>query len=143
MKTKHILNLAFTLACSALAGEKPSSGISVPPSAVAVPNPLSFADGRIVFGIEDQTRFEYRNNNYDFNSGTRTVNDDSWFLNRFRLSLQLKPVDWLTFFVQGQDSREFGSNRANIPNVLGAEGDNPFDIRQAFGSKRIPVRLAR
>lgn len=124
MKTKHILALALTLTCSMHAGDKPS--------AVAAPNPLSFADGHVIFGIEDQTRFEYRDNNFDFNSGVRTINDDSWFLNRFRLSLQLKPVDWLTFFVQGQDSREFGSNRANIPNVLGAEGDNPFDLRQAY-----------
>ncbi len=98
----------------------------------AAPNPLSFAEGRVVFGIEDQTRFEYRNNNFDFNSGLRTINDDSWLLNRFRLSLQLKPAEWLTFYVQGQDSREIDSKRANIPGVLGAEGDNPFDLRQLY-----------
>ena len=34
----------------------------------AAPNPLSFANDRVVFGIEDQTRFEYRENNFDFNS---------------------------------------------------------------------------
>lgn len=96
------------------------------------PNPLSFADGRVVFGIEDQTRFEYRDNNFDFNSGLRSINDDSWLLNRFRLSLQLKPAEWLTFYVQGQDSREIASNRADIPGVLGAEGDNPFDLRQLY-----------
>ncbi|GAA5149013.1 hypothetical protein GCM10023213_46120 [Prosthecobacter algae] len=98
----------------------------------AAPNPLSFADGRVLFGIEDQTRFEYRDNNYDFNSGLRTINDDSWLLNRFRLSMQLKPADWLTFYVQGQDAREIASDRADIPGLLGAEGDNPFDLRQLY-----------
>lgn len=98
----------------------------------AAPNPLAFADGRVVFGIEDQTRFEYRDNNYDFNSGISTINDDSWLLNRFRLSMQLKPAEWLTFYVQGQDSREIDSRRADIPGVLGAEGDNPFDLRQLY-----------
>ena len=96
------------------------------------PTPLSFADGRVVFGIEDQTRFEYRDNNFDFNSGLRTINDDSWLLNRFRLSMQLKPADWLTFYVQGQDAREIASDRADIPGLLGAEGDNPFDLRQLY-----------
>jgi hypothetical protein len=99
---------------------------------VAAPNPLSFADGRVVFGIEDQTRFEYRDNNFDFNSGLRTINDDSWLLNRFRLSMQLKPADWLTFYIQGQDAREIASDRADIPGLLGAEGDNPFDLRQFY-----------
>jgi len=96
------------------------------------PNPLSFAEGRVVFGIEDQTRFEYHDNNFDFNSGLRTINDDSWLLNRFRLSMQLKPADWLTFYVQGQDAREIASDRADIPGLLGAEGDNPFDLRQLY-----------
>lgn len=95
-------------------------------------DPLSFADGRVVFGIEDQTRFEYRDNNFDFNSGLRTINDDSWLLNRFRLSMLLKPADWLTFYVQGQDAREIASDRADIPGLLGAEGDNPFDLRQLY-----------
>ncbi len=98
----------------------------------AAPNPLSFAEGRVVFGIEDQTRFEYRDNNFDFNSGIRAATDDSWLLNRARISLQLKPTNWLTFYVQGQDSREIDSKRADIPGVLGAEGDNPFDLRQLY-----------
>ena len=95
-------------------------------------NPLAFADGRVVFGIEDQTRFEYRDNNFDFNNSISAATDDSWLLNRARISLQLKPADWLTFYVQGQDSREIDSKRADIPGVLGAEGDNPFDLRQLY-----------
>ena len=112
-----------------------------PPAA----NPLAFADGRVVFGIEDQTRFEYRDNNFDFNSGIRTATDDSWLLNRARIGLQLKPADWFTFYVQGQDSREIGSSRPDIPGRLGAEGDNPFDLRQAYAeigdAKSFPFSL--
>ncbi|MCB1209612.1 MAG: alginate export family protein [Verrucomicrobiales bacterium] len=102
------------------------------PHAVVTPNPLSLAEGRVVFSFEDQNRFEFRDNNFDFNSGLGTINDDSWLLNRARVGLQLKPTDWLTFFAQGQDSREIGSDRADIPGLLGAEGDNPFDLRQAY-----------
>ncbi len=111
----------------------------------AAPNPLSFANDRVVFGIEDQTRFEYRENNFDFNSGLGTINDDSWLLNRFRLSMQLKPAEWLMFYVQGQDAREIDSDRADIPGLLGAEGDNPFDLRQAYveigDGKSFPLSL--
>lgn len=120
MKTRLILAAALALQLSTHA------------QTATAPNPLSFADGRVVFGIEDQTRFEYRDNNFDFNSGLRTINDDSWLLNRFRLSMQLKPADWLTFYVQGQDAREIASDRADIPGLLGAEGDNPFDLRQLY-----------
>lgn len=120
MKTRLILAAALALQLSTHA------------QTATAPTPLSFADGRVVFGIEDQTRFEYRDNNFDFNSGLRTINDDSWLLNRFRLSMQLKPADWLTFYVQGQDAREIASDRADIPGLLGAEGDNPFDLRQLY-----------
>jgi len=120
MKTRLILAAALALQLSTHA------------QTVAAPNPLSFADGRVVFGIEDQTRFEYRDNNFDFNSGLRTINDDSWLLNRLRLSMQLKPTEWLTFYIQGQDAREIDSDRADIPGLLGAEGDNPFDLRQLY-----------
>jgi hypothetical protein len=120
MKTRLILATALALQLSTHA------------QTATAPNPLSFADGRVVFGIEDQTRFEYRDNNFDFNSGLRTINDDSWLLNRSRLSMQLKPADWLTFYVQGQDAREFASDRADIPGLLGAEGDNAFDLRQLY-----------
>jgi len=132
MKTRLILTaaLAFT---------------SVIQAQTVAPNPLAFADGRIVFGIEDQTRFEYRDNNYDFSSLTRTINDDSWLLNRFRLSMQLQPAEWLTFYVQGQDAREIDSDRADMPGVLSAEGDNPFDLRQAYveigDGKSFPLSL--
>ena len=131
MKTILSLAAVTTFAWHLQAGT-PSAKAPVPALNSTASNPLSFADGRVVFGVEDMSRFEYRDNNFDFNSSTRTINDDEWFLNRARISLQLKPIDWLTLYVQGQDSREIDSNRADIPGLLGAEGDNPFDLRQAY-----------
>ncbi len=129
---KITLLLILAIATIARAGTPAGDKNAAPVQPAAPPNPLSFADGKIVFGIENQTRFEFREDNFDFNSGLDTVNDDAWLLNRFRLSMQLKPAECLTFYVQGQDAREIDSNRANIPGLLGAEGDNPFDIRQAY-----------
>jgi len=122
LSVKFIISslLAITLPCLADAATP------------AAANPLSFANGKAIIGIEDQTRFEYRDDNFDFNSRLGHINDDAWLLNRFRLSLELHPADWLTLYAQGQDSREIDSNRPNIPGQLGAEGDNPFDLRQLY-----------
>lgn len=95
-------------------------------------NPLSFYDGKLVFDVQDRLRGEVRYNNYDFNSAADALTDDSFLLQRFRIGMLVKPVEWLKFYVQGQDSREIGSDRANIPGALGAEGDDSFDLRQAY-----------
>ena len=95
-------------------------------------NPFSLAGGRVVFDLEERIRLESRDNNRDFNSALNDDNDDTWLLNRFRLGLTLKPVAWLKFYTQTQDSREAFSERANIPGVRGAEGDDIFDLRQLF-----------
>ncbi len=95
-------------------------------------NPMSLAEGRVVLGIELQTRFEFRDNNFDFNSAAGTINDDSWLLNRLRLNVKVQPTPWMTFFAEGQDSQEIGSQRPDRPGALGAEGDNTFDLRQAW-----------
>src|SRR6188474_1483819 len=92
----------------------------------------SFADGRVVFDFENQMRFEFRENNFDFNDGADALTDDSWLLNRFRAGILLKPSDRVKIYVQAQDAREFGSDRPDIPGALGAEGDNPFDLRLAW-----------
>jgi hypothetical protein len=93
---------------------------------------LSFYDGRIVFDIEERIRGELRENNRDFDSSINDDNDDSWLLNRFRLGLAVKPVSWLKVYGQMQDVREAFSDRANIPGVRGAEGDDEADLRQAY-----------
>ncbi len=94
-------------------------------------NPLSFADGRLVLDLEERLRFEVRENNFDFNDAVDATTDDAYLLQRFRLGLLVKPVDRVRVYVQGQDSREIDSARDDVPFVLGAEGDDPFDLRQA------------
>jgi hypothetical protein len=100
---------------------------SAPPA-----NPLSFFDGKVVFDFQERLRWENRNNNFDFNSATRSPTDGNWFEQRFRLGVAIKPVDWLTLYVQGQDVREFNALRPNVPGVMAAEGDDAFDLRQAY-----------
>src|SRR5437879_5390324 len=68
----------------------------------------------------------------DFDSSVDDDNDDAWLLNRFRLGLAVKPVSWLKIYGQTQDAREAFSDRANIPGVRSAEGDDEFDLRQAY-----------
>jgi len=95
-------------------------------------NPLSFADGKVVFDLQERLRWENRNNNYDFNSASRAVTDGNWFEQRFRIGIALKPVSWLKIYAQAQDIREFNARRPNIPGTSGAEGDDSFDLRQGY-----------
>jgi hypothetical protein len=108
-------------------------------------NPLSFWAGKLIFDIEERVRAELRENNRDFDSLIGDDNDDSWLLNRFRLGLAIKPVPWLKIYGQTQDAREAFSDRSNIPGVRGAEGDDVFDLRQAYISigdtKQFPLLL--
>jgi hypothetical protein len=106
---------------------------------------LTFWDDRLIFDIEERMREESRENNRDFNRGIRDNNDGSWLINRFRIGLGIKPVSWLRLYGQGQDSREAFSPRPNIPGVAGAEGDDEFDLRQAYvllgDVKKFPLLL--
>ena len=81
-----------------------SAGTVAPTLAPPPPaNPLSFADGRIVLDFENQTRFEFRENNFDFDNSVDSLTDDAWMLNRFRAGMLLKPSDWVRFYFQAQD----------------------------------------
>ncbi len=95
-------------------------------------NPLCFLDGVICFDLQDRLRVEVRNNNFDFNDTVNDRTDDAWLLQRFRFGLLVKPAEWLKLYAQAQDSREFESDRPNIPGAIGAEGDDNFDLRQAY-----------
>ena len=65
-----------------------AAGIYDPgPAPQAAENTLSFANGRVVVDFENQTRFELRENNFDFNSHADALTDDSWLLNRFRAGI--------------------------------------------------------
>ena len=93
---------------------------------------LSFADGKVVFDVQERIRWEVRDNNFDFRRNVNAVTDDGWLLQRFRVGMMLKPTNWLKIYAQGQDSREFFSGRPLIPGASGAEGDDSFDLRQAY-----------
>jgi hypothetical protein len=89
-------------------------------------------DGRLVFDVQNRVRVELRENNVDFDSTSNAPTDDGWLLQRFRIGLRYRPVEWLTFYAQGQDSREAFSDRVDIPGSYGADGDDAFDLRQAW-----------
>jgi len=53
----------------------------------------------IGFGVEERFRFEgYHNGSFKLN------NDDSYFLNRFRLQMNLQPTNWFKVVAQVQDA---------------------------------------
>ena len=126
----------YSLAAIAAFAGLSLSAFAGPPTAMKAPtpdaNPLSFADGLITIDIQERLRFESRENNFDFNNPVNSLTDDSWLLQRARIGIKIKPTSWLTFYAQGQDSREIMSDRADFPGLLGAEGDDPFDLRQAY-----------
>jgi hypothetical protein len=130
-KTKHTSLAAIAafagLSISAIAGPNTPTPAPAPDS-----NPLSFAGGLITLDIQEKIRWELRDNNFDFNDGVNALTDDNWFLNRARIGIKIKPASWLTIYAQGQDSREWLSDRADFPGLLGAEGDDTFDLRQAY-----------
>ncbi|MGB8166879.1 MAG: alginate export family protein, partial [Chthoniobacteraceae bacterium] len=101
--------------------------------------------GKVVFDVEERLRWEIRNNNFDFNDSVNALTDDNWFLQRFRIGLLLKPTPWLKIYAQGQDSREINSDRPDFPGLLGAEGDDAFDLRQGYveigDAKQFPLTL--
>ena len=55
-------------------------------------------------------------------------NQDSYYLQRFRLNATIAPQRWLKFYLEGQDSRVFGYQRRPISGGV----QNPADLRQAY-----------
>jgi hypothetical protein len=104
-------------------------------------NPLSFYDGKLTFDVQERIRGELRDNNFDFNSANNVATDDVWLLQRLRLGVMVKPDSWIKAYVQGQDTREFESKRKRVPFVLGAEGDDPFDLRQGYVEVGDPAKF--
>ena len=141
------VTLAALLIAPVMAGEPPAKAPIVPPPVTVEENPLSFFGGKLVFDFQERLRFEFRENNFDFNDGANALTDDSWLLQRARLGLKFKPAEWFTLYAQGQDAREIGSDRPNVFGQLGAEGDDAFDLRQGWiqlgGDKGFSARLGR
>lgn len=111
---------------------RPESGKSASIVAAAESDPWVCFDGKLRWSAQERLRGEIRENNFDFNRAVNAVTDDAWALQRFRLGLTAQPFAPLTLMAEGQDSREFGSDRPNVPGALGAEGDDEFDLRQAW-----------
>lgn len=132
-KTKRYTLFAIAalagISISAIAGPPAPAEMKAKPTDS---NPLSFADGMITIDIQERLRWELKENNFDFNDGVGALTDDNWLLQRARIGLKVKPTSWLTFYAQAQDSREILSDRSDFPGVLGAEGDDSFDLRQAY-----------
>lgn len=129
-KHSFLLGLAAITATALHAGPEAKAPVQPQPKKDA--GLLTFFDGALVLDLEERLRFEVRNNNRDFNDRINDNNDDSWLLNRFRFGLAVKPARWLKLYAQVQDVREWDSDRANIPGISGAEGDDEFDLRQAY-----------
>ncbi len=109
----------------------------------ASPMPLMpVPEENLTFSIEARTRGEWRENNFDFDSGNRALTDDSWLLTRLRLGMDWKPESWLRVHLEGQDAREFFSDRPNVIGQLGAEGDDAMDLRQGYLELGDPKHLA-
>ena len=125
---------ATLLAACCLAGVSFAGPVSAPPPLPPAPpaNPLSFLDGKVTFDVQERVRWEIRENNFDFNDSVRSLTDDNWLLQRFRLGVMLKPASWLRVYAQAQDAREFLSGRPHNPGQNGAEGDDAFDLRQGY-----------
>lgn len=106
---------------------------------------LTFANGFLTVDIEERLRFEARSDNRDFDDSINDDNDDSWLLNRARIGIAIRPASWLKIYAQGQDTREWNSERPNIPGVRGTEGGDEFDLRQAYielgNLKEFPLAL--
>jgi hypothetical protein len=113
--------------------------------AAADSNPLCILDGKVCFDLEERLRWEIRENNFDFDDSVNSPTDDNWLLQRVRIGLLIKPTDWIRIYAQGQDSREINSDRTDIPGLLGAEGDDSFDLRQGWieigNTKEFPLTL--
>jgi hypothetical protein len=134
--SRTILTGSFALlfAAAAFAGTDAKDKVVLEPKIETKPEQkgLVFWDGKLTIDIEERLRFEARDNNRDFDSSINDDNDDSWLLNRARIGIAVKPTSWVKFYAQGQDTREWDSDRPNIPGVHGTEGGDEFDLRQAY-----------
>ncbi len=94
-------------------------------------DPMTLAGGMLTFDVEERLRYEFRSNNFDFNSATSPVTDGSFLLQRARLGLKLEPSVWVTLYAQAQSSIEV-SDRPGPPGAFAAEGDDYIDLYQAY-----------
>src|SRR5580700_4029923 len=93
----------------------------------------------ISFGLEERFRAEGQEN-----QSFKLNNDDNYLLNRWRLSMQIKPTNWLRIVGQMQDARAWLQQPPLQP-----PNTNRFDLRLAFAAfgdpekEWISVRVGR
>jgi len=106
---------------------------------------LTFDNGRGAVELVERLRFENRSDNFDFDASAHSPTDDSWFVQRLRVGMTWKPDPIWSAQIQFQDAREFGSERPKVPFILGAEGNDAFDLRLAAitwgNAKTSPVQF--
>lgn len=95
-------------------------------------DPVTLADGKLALDFNVRVRVESRENTFDFNSLTDTVNDDTFVLTRLRAGAKYTVSPTLSFYGQLQDAREYDSKRPNVLYVNAAEGDARLDLRQLY-----------
>ena len=71
---------------------------------------------------------EYRSRLESADGMKYTRTRDLYLLSRLRLDLAIQPIDWLTLFMEGQDSRVFFNH--HVPNAMPYQ--DTWDIRQAY-----------
>jgi hypothetical protein len=128
------------------AGTTVGSSGEKPLQSAGTANDILLANG-LTLTLQERLRGEWRSDNFDFDSNRDTLTDDSWLLQRFRAGLHWEAVPWLHFQAEGQDTREWFSDRPKHLGQLGAEGDDCFDLRQGFvelgDAKEFSLRLGR
>lgn len=95
-------------------------------------DPITLANNQLALDFNLRLRYESRENTFDFNSATKTVNDDNFLLTRFRAGAKWTFSPKFVLYGQLQDVREFDSVRPNVPYVNAAEGNDPLDLRQLY-----------
>jgi hypothetical protein len=145
MTTKHILSGSIALLALALPAFAGSAAKKTETKSAGEKSALTFAYGILTLDFEERLRWEFRDNNRDFDRSVNDVRDDGWLLSRFRLGLAIKPADWIKFYAQVQDTREWFGQRGNVPGINGVEGGDYFDLRQAYveigNLKKFPLSL--
>ena len=135
MKHLHRIIPRLTLAACLSLSIKASAQAEAPATVASAgleTHPLSIAAGTLLFDTHMNTRFEARENSNDFNSAVNSPTDASWLLIRLRLGALYQSASWFQLYAQGQDIRELGGSRPNNVGAFGADGDDVFDILQAW-----------
>ena len=120
---------SLVLACTGVQAGSVEPRIPITTKSWSPGDPIEIGSDRVILDLSARARFEFRDNTFDFNSASDALTDDAFVLERVRLGLTITATDWLVVRMQAQSALELGSARPDIPGSLGAEGDDPIDVR--------------